>query len=109
MGFIANTRGHASAKSNRLIQHSAWTLSGLVLVAFLLRLPLLDRSVWFDEACMSDQRIGTSAQLLATLYTDIHPPLFVLFMHYWNSLFGDGEVAMRIPAMISGLLCIPLT
>lgn len=58
---------------------------------------------------MSDQRIGTSAQLLATLYTDIHPPLFVLFMHYWNSLFGDGEVAMRIPAMISGLLCIPLT
>lgn len=95
--------------ANPLLRHSTWVLLALVVVAALLRLPLLDRSIWFDEACMSDQRIGTTSQLLSTLYTDIHPPLFVLFMHYWNGVFGDGEVAMRVPAMISGLLCIPLT
>ena len=91
------------------LRHGAWLMLALMVVATVLRLPLLDRSVWFDEACMSHQRIGTTAQLLATLYTDIHPPLFVAFMHLWNSWFGDSEISMRIPAMISGLLCLPLT
>ncbi|MCK5943205.1 MAG: glycosyltransferase family 39 protein [Planctomycetes bacterium] len=86
-----------------------WLLLGLVVAAALLRLPLLDRSIWFDEACMSDQRIGTTAQWLATLYVDIHPPLFVTFMHFWNGWFGDGEIMMRLPALLSGLACLPLT
>lgn len=86
-----------------------WLLAAFVVVAAVLRLPLLDRPVWFDEACMSDQRIGTTAQLIATLYVDIHPPLFVTLMHLWNGWFGDGEVAMRMPALLSGLACIPLT
>ncbi|MEC8252054.1 MAG: glycosyltransferase family 39 protein [Planctomycetota bacterium] len=58
---------------------------------------------------MSDQRIGTTAQWLATLYVDIHPPLFVSFMHFWNGWFGDEALTMRLPALLSGLLCIPLT
>jgi len=86
-----------------------WLLLGFVAIGALLRLPMLDRAVWFDEACMSDQRIGTTAQWLSTLYVDIHPPLFVSFMHFWNGLFGDGEVSMRIPALLAGLACIPLT
>jgi hypothetical protein len=85
---------------------AAWML-GCVVLALLLRLPMLDRSVWFDEACMSDQRIGTWPQLLATLYVDIHPPLFVAFMHAWNNLFGDSEWSMRLPALLTGLLTIP--
>jgi len=100
----STTTAASSSAPNR-----AWLLLGLVVAAALLRLPLLGRSIWFDEACMSDQRIGTTAQWLATLYVDIHPPLFVSFMHFWNGWFGDGELAMRVPALISGLLCIPLT
>ncbi|MFK7741201.1 MAG: glycosyltransferase family 39 protein [Planctomycetota bacterium] len=86
-----------------------WTLVCLTVAAGLLRMPLLDRSIWFDEACMSSQRIGTLPQMLATLYRDIHPPLFVACMHAWNRLFGDGEIAMRMPALLTGLACIPLT
>ena len=86
-----------------------WVLLAITAVAALLRMPLLGRPVWFDEACMSDQRIGTTAQWLATLYVDIHPPLFVSFMHFWNGWFGDGEVAMRTPALLSGVLSVPLT
>lgn len=104
-----NTPPPIEIETNLLLRHSSLALAALVVVATFLRLPLLDRPIWFDEACMSDQRIGTTPQLLSTIYTDIHPPLFVLFMHYWNSLFGDGETAMRMPAMISGILCIPLT
>ena len=80
----------------------------LVLVALLLRLPLMGRSIWFDEACMSDQRIGTWEQLLATLYVDIHPPLYVAFMHFWNGVFGDSEWSMRTPPLVCGLASIPL-
>ena len=83
-------------------------LFALTMTAALLRAPLLDRPVWFDEACMSDQRIGTTAQWLATLYVDIHPPLFVSWMHFWNGWFGDGAVTMRAPALLSGLLSVPL-
>jgi len=86
-----------------------WTLAAFVLLGLVLRSPLLDRSVWFDEVCMSGQRIGTWPQLLAVLYTDIHPPLFVLFMYCWNGVFGDSEVALRMPALLAGLLSIPLT
>ncbi|HEB52944.1 MAG TPA: hypothetical protein ENI87_06790 [bacterium] len=90
-------------------RNAAWLLAGLIVLAAVLRLPMLDRPVWFDEACMSSQRIGTVPQLLATLYKDIHPPLFVAFMHLWNGWFGDGEVMLRMPALLTGLFCIPLT
>ncbi len=79
----------------------------LVVLALALRWPLLSRSVWFDEACMSTQRTGTLEQLLATLYVDIHPPLFVAFMHVWNATFGDSALSMRVPPMVCGLLSIP--
>jgi hypothetical protein len=84
-----------------------WLCAAFVLVGLCLRLPFLGRSVWFDEACMSDQRLGTFEQLLATLYVDIHPPLYVTFMHFWNGLFGDSEVSMRLPPLLCGLLTIP--
>lgn len=83
-------------------------LLGCVLLAAALRAPLLDDPIWFDEACMSSQRIGTFSQLLATLYVDVHPPLFVVGMHAWNRLFGDGEVLLRLPALLAGLASIPL-
>lgn len=77
-------------------------------LALLVRLPLLGRSLWFDEVCMSSQRIGTFEQLLATLYVDIHPPLFVTFMHAFGRVFGDGELALRLPALLAGLASIPV-
>lgn len=82
-----------------------WIL--LVLLALLLRWPLLGRSIWFDEACMSQQRLGTTEQTLAVVAIDIHPPLFVVFMHLWNRLFGDRELVLRLPALLTGLASLP--
>jgi hypothetical protein len=91
----------ATARRARLL----WLL---VASAALVRLPLLGRPVWFDEACMSDQRLGTASQLLASLYAEIHPPLYLCFMHCWNRVWGDSEVSMRAPALLAGLACVPL-
>ncbi len=99
---LADTTSSATARCR-------WFLLACTLLALALRLPLLGRSVWFDEACMAGQRIGTFEQLIATLYVDIHPPLFVTFMHGWGRLFGDGEFALRLPALLAGLAAIPLT
>jgi hypothetical protein len=84
------------------------TLLALVLLALLLRLPNLNQSLWFDEACMSDQRIGTWEQLLSTIHIDIHPPLYLLFAHAWNGIFGDSELSLRIPSLLAGLGSLPL-
>jgi hypothetical protein len=84
-------------------------LSAALAVGLALRIPRLYDSVWFDEACMSDQRLGTFEQLVATIYVDIHPPLYIVFMHCWNALFGDGELALRLPPLLAGLAAIPLT
>lgn len=79
----------------------------LTLLALALRWPLLDRSVWFDEACMSHQRVGTWEQLVATVYVDIHPPLYLVLMHAWNALFGDSELSLRMLPLLCGLASIP--
>ena len=86
----------------------AWFLTVAVVVGLLLRVPLLGRPLWFDEVCMSKQWIGTWEQLLAALYVDIHPPLFLCFMHCWDGVFGDGELSLRLPPLLAGLACIPL-
>ncbi len=91
------------------VPHARRWLVVIVLAALAMRVPGMFQSIWFDEACMSDQRIGTWPQLLATLYVDIHPPLYVLFMHFWNGVFGDSEVSMRILPLVCGLLSLPLT
>ncbi|HZN40662.1 MAG TPA: glycosyltransferase family 39 protein [Planctomycetota bacterium] len=100
-----STNTAAAAPTSRNV---AWFLTGAVVVGLLLRVPLLGRSLWFDEVCMSKQWIGTWEQLLAALYVDIHPPLFLCFMHCWNGVFGDGELSLRLPPLLAGLACIPL-
>lgn len=78
-------------------------LAFLLIAALLMRLPNLGQSLWFDEACMSDQRIGSWAQLLSTIHIDIHPPLYLVFAHVWNGVFGDSEVSLRVPSLLAGL------
>ena len=77
-------------------------------VALALRLPGMAQSLWFDEACMSGQRLGSLARLASLLYVDIHPPLYVLWMVVSNHLFGDSEVSMRMLPLLSGLASLPL-
>ncbi len=81
---------------------------GLLALALILRLPGYTESVWFDELFTSDLRIGEPIILAKTLANDIHPPLYFLFMHVWNGIFGDGEIWLRLPALIAGLLSIVL-
>lgn len=78
-------------------------LSAIVAIAILLRLPGYTESVWIDELYTSNLFVGPPVVLMKTLYSDIHPPLYFVFMHYWNAVFSDGEAWLRLPAMLCGL------
>lgn len=91
------------------LRRDLWLCLGFVVLGLLLRAPLLTRSVWFEEACVSNTRLGSFEQLLAAIYADPQPPLYATFAHLWNRLFGDGELTMRLPALLCGLAAIPAT
>lgn len=84
------------------------SLAGILLLALVLRLPGFTESVWFDELFTSRLFCGDVITLLRTLGTDIHPPLYFLFMHLWIGAFGDGEVALRVPPLLCGLASVAL-
>jgi 4-amino-4-deoxy-L-arabinose transferase-like glycosyltransferase len=72
-------------------------LALLVLVGALLRLPLLaSRSLWFDEVMTWSGDEQT-----------LHPPLFTLMMFPVRHV-ADGELALRLPSYLLGVLAIAL-
>jgi hypothetical protein len=38
-----------------------------------------------------------------------HPPLWILGMHFWSKIFGQGEASLRIPSALMGMLAVPMT
>ncbi len=60
-------------------------------------------SLWFDELWTSRLFVGPPLVLAKTLFSDIHPPAYFLFMHVWIAVFGDGEWALRLPPLLFGL------
>ena len=82
---------------------AALTIGGLIL-----RLAT-SRSLWLDEATEVDQvRLPYGAMLHQLQTTDVHPPLHHTVLWLTVRLFGDGELAVRVPSLIAGTLLIPI-
>jgi len=87
----------------------AWIWWSLIALAALLRLPRLGRSLWFDEVFYSThERFATWSQLVDSLRTSIAAPLYRTLLFAWVSLFGDGDVVVRLPSVFFGLGSIAL-
>jgi mannosyltransferase len=76
-----------------------------------LRLSTLDlQSFWYDEAFTPVHVLHTG--LLATLRGVVHtentPPLWYLIAWADVRLFGDGEVALRLPSALAGIATVPV-
>jgi uncharacterized membrane protein len=90
-----------SRKTARLI------LAGLILVALAIRLAI-PRGIWLDEAISIHQAHLSLHDLFSNLYYgDRHPPLHHLALWLTIRVFGDGELAVRLPSLIAGTLVIP--
>lgn len=99
--------------SNSLIR---WMIVLSVLLAFGLRLHNAEMfSFWTDEG-LTPLRAGyTVAGILSNHVTiqegvtnDTHPPFFFLIIHFSRQLFGETDFAYRFPALLAGVLLVPL-
>lgn len=78
----------------------------ICLLAAGLRLVGLDsQSLWHDElfSWFASQMGSLSQAIEFGAAEDVHPPGFVVFLFYWQHLFGDSEVALRLPSALAGV------
>lgn len=91
-------------------RYEALGLAGLTLLAFVLRLPLVDQSLTLDEPhtwVMATGGLGDVFDELRAGY-EIHPPLY--FVLAWASAqIADPTVWVRVPSLVLGTASVPLT
>ncbi|MEK7597176.1 MAG: glycosyltransferase family 39 protein [Patescibacteria group bacterium] len=74
--------------------------------AFLIRLIVLNQSLWLDEAVTANVVKNFNLTQIINKFspTDFHPPLYYLFMKLWTNFFGYSEIALRMPSVLLSLM-----
>jgi uncharacterized membrane protein len=85
-------------------------IAGLVAVVASASVPLLyllygiDRSLWLDEANSVLIAKGSFSEIVDGLSRDGNPPLYYFLLSWTIGLFGDSEVAARLPSIVFYIL-----
>ena len=82
-----------------------WPL--LLLVASFLRVWQITAALWYDEAFSALLAGLPVANIIQAAAGDVHPPTYYLLLAAVGSVAGTGELAMRLPSLLAGLLLIP--
>ncbi|MCB8980884.1 MAG: glycosyltransferase family 39 protein [Ardenticatenaceae bacterium] len=93
-----------------------WGLLLLILLAFGLRLHNAELfSFWTDEGLTPLRASYTVPEILSNhviiqdgITNDTHPPLFFLIVHFTRQIWGETDFAYRYPALLAGVLLVPL-
>lgn len=91
-----------------LRSHPAVILCLILALGVFLRIPNLNESLWFDELDATHIWLGNLTQTWKYSLGGAHLPMHLYFMFFWGRLFGDSEISVRMPSMISGILSIAL-
>jgi 4-amino-4-deoxy-L-arabinose transferase-like glycosyltransferase len=82
----------------------------LILIATILRLPNLNRSLWYDEVLYSTSYgAATLSEVWRFVVVSPSAPLYSILMFFWDRVFGDSELSVRAPSMLFGMISIWLT
>ena len=68
-------------------------------------------SLRLDEAqCIFEAKLPVfgPGNLFHFMATDVHPPLFILILHYWINWFGTSITSLRAISLIPGVITIPV-
>jgi len=78
----------------------------ILTLGLILRLININQSLWLDETVQAITSKGSFLGIFTELRGDFHPPLYHLIMWGWAHLFGNGEIAMRLPSVFFGTATI---
>lgn len=96
--------------SRRHAKTYTWLPVVLVGLAFAVRVQNLTyHSLWFDEAMSvhwARSSVGRILQVSMNLVEDRLPPLYYLLLHGWRLVFGDSEMAFRLPSVLLGVVLV---
>ncbi len=81
----------------------------ILVLAIILRLPLLHQSLWLDEAIEALALMGKKGPILKYALADFQPPIYHFILKLWTNFFGYSEIALRTPSLIFALLSIWFT
>lgn len=61
----------------------------------------VDNSFWWDELYSVVGASFSLKKMFSTyILTDVHPPLHLIVLHFWITIFGDSEIATRTLSFI---------
>ncbi len=78
----------------------------ILALATILRLILINQSLWLDEAIQGLALIGRMGPLMTYALADFQPPLYHLIGYLWTQLAGYSEFALRTPSLLSGVATV---
>ena len=79
----------------------------ILLLAFGLRVwGLGDRNLWWDEGFSAWIAQQPALHLIARTAQDVHPPLYYLLLHLWQTATGPNDFALRYLSVIAGVLSV---
>ena len=81
----------------------------LMVLALALRIPTLNMGIWLDECITIFVCTQPTVQdMLSNLVVqDFNPPISHFITRAFISLFGTGEITVRIPSLIFGIFLVP--
>jgi len=65
-------------------------------------------SLWFDEGYTAWLVNHPFGELIRLVRADTSPPLYYILLHFWTSIFGSSEIALRSLSAIFGIAAIAL-
>jgi hypothetical protein len=104
------TQTAGNSEWRRCDRHDTVVMVALAAVALALRLPGMTQSLWLDELAMLKTFVepGPFAAILPRSSLGSHP-LSELLAWCAMSLGGTREWVLRVPALLAGILAVPLT
>jgi mannosyltransferase len=80
-----------------------------MLLAGILRwIDINTESLWVDEIYSYRQAIKSVGSIIANAQSDVHPPVYYIFLHWWILLFGTDEAGLRGFSVFCGVAAVPL-
>jgi mannosyltransferase len=84
-----------------------WALILVIFVGLLLRFyHNLDVSLWHDEAFSALLIKYPWQEMMYRISLDVHPPMYYIFLRFWNYAFGDSLLALRGFSIFFSTACI---